>query len=79
MEEDVFHEEQYLIKVIGTIDNKKAHDICVVTHGQGQATVAQRCYKPQRSSTVLGCKGLVSHRVLHLKESSKAVNLRLVK
>ncbi|KAL7520810.1 hypothetical protein ACHAWX_005514 [Stephanocyclus meneghinianus] len=43
-----------LIKVIGTIDKKKAHDICVVTHGQGQATVAQGCYKPQAMKYCIG-------------------------
>ena len=43
-----------LIKVIGTIDKKKAHDICVLTHGQGQAVVAQGCYKPQAMKYCVG-------------------------
>ena len=43
-----------LIKVMGTLDKKKAHDICVVTHGQGQAVVAQGCYKPQAMKYCVG-------------------------
>jgi ATP-dependent Clp protease adapter protein ClpS len=43
-----------LIKVIGTIDKKKAHDICVLTHGQGQAVVKTGCYKPQAMKYCVG-------------------------
>eukprot|EP00956_Cyclotella_meneghiniana_P000349 scaffold432_cov69-Cyclotella_meneghiniana.AAC.7 len=43
-----------LIKVIGTIDKKKAHDICVQTHGQGQAVVAEGCYKQQAMKYCVG-------------------------
>lgn len=43
-----------LIKVIGTIDKKKAHDMCVLTHGQGQAVVAEGCYKPQAMKYCVG-------------------------
>ena len=43
-----------LIKVIGTIDKKKAHDICVQTHGQGQAVVAEGGYKQQAMKYCVG-------------------------
>ena len=40
---DEVHTFQYvvqaLIKVIGTLDRKRAFDICVVTHGTGKATI----------------------------------------
>ena len=55
---DEVHTFNYVIsslcKVIGTIDKKKAHDICVLTHGQGQAVVASGCYKPQAMKYCVG-------------------------
>ena len=55
---DEVHTFNYVIsslcKCIGTIDKKKAHDICVQTHGQGQAIVASGCYKPQAMKYCLG-------------------------
>lgn len=54
---DEVHTFMYVIrslqKVIGTIDKKKAFDICTVTHGQGQATVTQ-CWKEQAMKYCLG-------------------------
>jgi len=32
---------QSLCKVIGTVDRKRAFDICVLTHGSGKATITQ--------------------------------------
>jgi ATP-dependent Clp protease adapter protein ClpS len=54
---DEVHTFNYVIrsiqKVIGTLDKKKAFDICTVTHGQGQATVTQ-CWKAQAMKYCLG-------------------------
>jgi ATP-dependent Clp protease adapter protein ClpS len=54
---DEVHTFNYVIrslqKVIGTLDKKKAHDICVVTHGTGQATVTQ-CWKEQAMKYCVG-------------------------
>ncbi|KAL9191242.1 hypothetical protein ACHAXT_000948 [Thalassiosira profunda] len=54
---DEVHTFNYVIrslqKVIGTLDKKKAFDICTVTHGQGQATVTE-CWKEQAMKYCLG-------------------------
>jgi ATP-dependent Clp protease adapter protein ClpS len=54
---DEVHTFNYVIrslqKVMGTLDKKKAFDICTVTHGQGQATVAT-CWKEQAMKYCLG-------------------------
>jgi len=42
-----------LVKVIGTIDKKKAWDICVLTHGNGKATVT-KSWKQQSEKYCLG-------------------------
>ena len=42
-----------LVKVIGTIDRKKAWDICVLTHGNGKATVT-KAWKDQAEKYCLG-------------------------
>lgn len=44
---------QSLCKVIGTLDRKRAFDICVVTHGQGKATIT-KCWKEQAMKYCLG-------------------------
>ena len=44
---------QSLCKVIGTLDRKRAFDICVVTHGQGKATITQT-WKAQAMKFCLG-------------------------
>lgn len=54
---DEVHTFNYVIrslqKVMGTLDKKKAFDICTVTHGQGQATVDE-CWKEQAMKYCLG-------------------------
>mmetsp|Transcript_7047 Transcript_7047/g.12516 ORF Transcript_7047/g.12516 Transcript_7047/m.12516 type:complete len:176 (-) Transcript_7047:186-713(-) len=54
---DEVHTFNYVIrslqKVMGTLDKKKAFDICTVTHGQGQATVGQY-WKAQAMKYCLG-------------------------
>ena len=54
---DEVHTFNYVIrslqKVMGTLDKKKAFDICTVTHGQGQATV-DTCWKEQAMKYCLG-------------------------
>jgi len=54
---DEVHTFNYVIrslqKVMGTLDKKKAFDICTVTHGQGQATVTS-CWKEQAMRYCLG-------------------------
>lgn len=54
---DEVHTFNYVIrslqKVMGTLDKKKAFDICTVTHGQGQATV-ETCWKEQAMKYCLG-------------------------
>ena len=54
---DEVHTFNYVIrslqKVMGTLDKKKAFDICTVTHGQGQATVTS-CWKEQAMKYCLG-------------------------
>jgi len=54
---DEVHTFNYVIrslqKVMGTLDKKKAFDICTVTHGQGQATVDE-CWKAQAMKYCLG-------------------------
>lgn len=54
---DEVHTFNYVIrslqKVMGTLDKKKAFDICTVTHGQGQATV-DLCWKAQAMKYCLG-------------------------
>ncbi|KAL3758739.1 hypothetical protein ACHAWU_001466 [Discostella pseudostelligera] len=54
---DEVHTFNYVIrslqKVMGTLDKKKAFDICTVTHGQGQATVTT-CWKEQAMKYCLG-------------------------
>lgn len=54
---DEVHTFNYVIrslqKVMGTLDKKKAFDICTVTHGQGQATV-ETCWKAQAMKYCLG-------------------------
>mmetsp|Transcript_1502 Transcript_1502/g.1917 ORF Transcript_1502/g.1917 Transcript_1502/m.1917 type:complete len:201 (+) Transcript_1502:101-703(+) len=42
-----------LVKVIGTIDRKKAWDICVLTHGNGKATIV-KAWKDQAQKYCLG-------------------------
>ncbi|GFH46696.1 hypothetical protein CTEN210_03170 [Chaetoceros tenuissimus] len=44
---------QSLCKVIGTLDRKRAFDICVVTHGQGKATIT-KSWKDQAMKYCLG-------------------------
>jgi ATP-dependent Clp protease adapter protein ClpS len=44
---------QSLCKVIGTLDRKRAFDICVVTHGQGKATIT-KSWKAQAMKYCLG-------------------------
>ncbi len=44
---------QSLCKVIGTLDRKRAFDICVVTHGQGKATIT-KSWKEQAMKYCLG-------------------------
>eukprot|EP00579_Thalassiosira_antarctica_P005684 CAMPEP_0201882916 /NCGR_PEP_ID=MMETSP0902-20130614/14906_1 /ASSEMBLY_ACC=CAM_ASM_000551 /TAXON_ID=420261 /ORGANISM="Thalassiosira antarctica, Strain CCMP982" /LENGTH=162 /DNA_ID=CAMNT_0048411575 /DNA_START=128 /DNA_END=616 /DNA_ORIENTATION=+ len=54
---DEVHTFNYVIrslqKVMGTLDKKKAFDICTVTHGQGQATITE-CWKAQAMKYCLG-------------------------
>lgn len=54
---DEVHTFNYVIrslqKVMGTLDKKKAFDICTVTHGQGQATITS-CWKEQAMKYCLG-------------------------
>lgn len=54
---DEVHTFNYVIrslqKVMGTIDKKKAFDICTVTHGHGQSTVTT-CWKEQAMKYCLG-------------------------
>mmetsp|Transcript_29743 Transcript_29743/g.70697 ORF Transcript_29743/g.70697 Transcript_29743/m.70697 type:complete len:191 (+) Transcript_29743:78-650(+) len=54
---DEVHTFNYVIrslqKVMGTLDKKKAFDICTVTHGIGQATVTS-CWKEQAMKYCLG-------------------------
>ena len=42
-----------IVKVIGTIDRKKAWDICVLTHGNGKATIT-KAWKQQAEKYCLG-------------------------
>ena len=42
-----------LVKVIGTIDRKQAWDMCVLTHGNGKATVT-KAWKDQAEKYCLG-------------------------
>eukprot|EP00584_Thalassiosira_punctigera_P008849 CAMPEP_0172544612 /NCGR_PEP_ID=MMETSP1067-20121228/14726_1 /TAXON_ID=265564 ORGANISM="Thalassiosira punctigera, Strain Tpunct2005C2" /NCGR_SAMPLE_ID=MMETSP1067 /ASSEMBLY_ACC=CAM_ASM_000444 /LENGTH=191 /DNA_ID=CAMNT_0013331207 /DNA_START=147 /DNA_END=722 /DNA_ORIENTATION=- len=55
---DEVHTFNYVIrslqKVMGTLDKKKAFDICTVTHGQGQATVDSGLWKEQAMKYCLG-------------------------
>ncbi len=44
---------QSLCKVIGTLDRKRAFDICVVTHGTGKATIT-KSWKEQAMKYCLG-------------------------
>mmetsp|Transcript_3474 Transcript_3474/g.4835 ORF Transcript_3474/g.4835 Transcript_3474/m.4835 type:complete len:198 (-) Transcript_3474:54-647(-) len=44
---------QSLCKVIGTLDRKRAFDICVLTHGSGKATIT-KCWKQQAMKYCLG-------------------------
>ena len=44
---------QSLCKVIGTLDRKRAFDICVVTHGEGKATIT-KSWKAQAMKYCLG-------------------------
>ena len=44
---------QSLCKVIGTLDRKRAFDICVLTHGSGKATITQT-WKQQAMKYCLG-------------------------
>lgn len=44
---------QSLCKVIGTLDRKRAFDICVVTHGTGKATIT-KTWKEQAMKYCLG-------------------------
>ena len=44
---------QSLCKCIGTLDRKRAFDICVVTHGQGKATIT-KSWKAQAMKYCLG-------------------------
>ena len=54
---DEVHTFNYVIrslqKVMGTLDKKKAFDICTVTHGIGQSTVTS-CWKDQAMKYCLG-------------------------
>ena len=44
---------QSLCKVIGTLDRKRAFDICVLTHGSGKATIT-KTWKDQAMKYCLG-------------------------
>lgn len=44
---------QSLCKIIGTIDRKRAFDICVLTHGTGKATIT-KSWKEQAMKYCLG-------------------------
>ena len=44
---------QSLCKIIGTVDRKRAFDICVLTHGSGKATIT-KTWKAQAMKYCLG-------------------------
>ncbi len=44
---------QSLCKIIGTLDRKRAFDICVLTHGSGKATIT-KTWKEQAMKYCLG-------------------------